>query len=85
MIGKEEYAFKKTARSSSLEFFFFSSRLHDNLEQVADVFDNAIFFDYFFNVTALLVSDEILNTIQKTKIQTVIFYTSFSIEFGYVV
>ena len=34
-------------------------RLHDNLEQVADVFDNAIFFDYFFNVTALLVSDAI--------------------------
>ena len=31
-------------------------RLHDNLEQVADVFDNVIFFDYFFNVTALLVS-----------------------------
>ena len=79
MIGKEYVPLKK-ARLSLKNYFLFS-RLHDNLEQVADVFDNAIFFDYFFNVTALLVSDEILNTIQKTKIQTVIFYTSFSIEF----
>ena len=30
-------------------------RLHDNLELMADVFDNLIFFDYFFDIIALLV------------------------------
>lgn len=30
-------------------------RLHDNLELMADVFDTVIFFDYFFDIIALLV------------------------------
>lgn len=31
-------------------------RLHDNLELMADVFDVVLFFEFFFDVIALLVN-----------------------------